>query len=122
MADKMSFILKGGYDAFCRNIINLSLKETNLWNRGAVMVDGVKCNIDSSRNNQIEIIKYDDMNTLMVNNAIIYENRKLFTYDVDLKMNIHCNDFSKNNLYKYIDFNAVRYKDVKHIFSTRSLN
>ena len=86
------------------------------------MVDGVKCNIDSSRNNQIEIIKYDDMNTLMVNNAIIYENRKLFTYDVDLKMNIHSNDFSKNNLYKYIDFNAVRYKDVKHIFSTRSLN
>jgi hypothetical protein len=118
----MSFILKGGYDALCRNIINVSLKKTNLWNRGAVMVNGVKCNIDSQRDNTIEMIKYDDMNTLMVNNAIIYENRKLFTYDIDLNMNIYSCDFSNNNLYNYIDFRVISYNDLERIFSRRSLN
>ena len=118
----MSFIVKGGYDAFRRNIINVSLKQTNLWNRGAVMVDGVNFNIDSSRDNLIEIVKYHDLNTLLVNNAIIYENRKLFTYDVDLNMNIHYNDFSKKNLYNYIDFNVIGYNDIENIFSRRCLN
>lgn len=118
----MSFILRGGYDAFCRSIINISLKNTNVWNRGAISVNGVKCNIDSSRDNTIEMVKYDDMNTLLVNNAIIYENRKLFTYDVNLNMNINSGDFSKNNLYNYIDFQVVNYNDIERIFSTRCLN
>jgi|LakMenE01Jun11ns_1017448.scaffolds.fasta_scaffold9807701_1 hypothetical protein len=118
----MSFALKGGYNAFYRNIINVSLKKTTIWNRGAVMINGVRCNIDSSRDNAIEIIKYNDMNTLLVNNAIIYENKRLFTYDIDLKMNISSCDFSKKNIYSYIDFNVVNYNDLEHIFSRRSLN
>ena len=118
----MSFALKGGYDALNRHIINVLLKKTNLWNRGAVMVDGVNFNIDSSRDNLIEMVKYDDNNTLMVNNAIIYENRKLFTYNVDLNMNIHYNDFSKKNLYNYIDFTVIGYNDIETMFSTRCLN
>jgi len=118
----MSFILRGGYDAFQRSIINISLKNTNLWNRGAISVNGVNCNIDSSRDNTIEMVKYDDMNTLLVNNAIIYENRKLFKYDINLIMNINSCDFSKNNLYNYIDYRAVRYNDIERIYSTRCLN
>ena len=75
----MSFIIKCGYDAFYRNIINVKLKQTNLWSKGSVMVNGIKFNIDSSRDNLVEIVKYDDTNTLLVNNAIIYDNRKLFS-------------------------------------------
>jgi len=118
----MSFALKGGYDAFYRHVINVSLKKTNIWNRGAVMVNGVNFNIDSSRDNLIEMVKYDDINTLMVNNAIIYENRKYFTYDIDLKYNFTEHDFSKKNIYNYIDFNIINYNEIHNIFAQRTLN
>ena len=118
----MSFALRAGYDAVYRHVINVSLKKTSLWKNGLLVVNGVNFNIDSSRDNLIEIVKYHDLNTLMVNNAIIYENRKLFTYDVDLNMNIHYNDFSKKNLYNYIDFNVIGYNDIENIFSRRCLN
>jgi len=99
------------------------LRKTTIWNRGAVMVNGTKFNIDAERDNIIEMIKYDDMNTLMVNNAIIYENRKLFNYDIDLNYNFQEQyDFSKKNLYNYIDFNIVNYKTMEKITSQRTLN
>ena len=118
----MSFLLKGGYDVFSKNIINVYLKKTTIWNRGAVMVNGVKFNIDSNRDNEIEMIRYDDVNSLMVNNAIIYENRRLFTYDIDLNCLLHQNDFSKKNLYNYIDFKIIKYNDIKNIYLLRTTN
>lgn len=119
----MSFIVKGGYDAFYRNIINVTLKKTNLWNTGLVMVNGIKFKINSSRDNLIEIIKYDDTNTLMVNNGIIYDNRKLFMYDIELIYNINSPDFSKHNFYNYINFNMVNnYNEDHSIFFQRLLN
>jgi len=118
----MSFALKGGYNAFYRKIINVSLKKTTVWNRGAVIINGVRCNIDSARDNEIEIIKYNDMNTLLVNDAIIYENQRLFTYDINLNYNFqYKTDFSKKNIYSYIDFKAVNYNDLEHLFSTHCL-
>ena len=119
----MSFMLKAGYDAFYKHIINVSLRKTTIWNRGAVIVNGTNFNIDAERDNLIEMIKYDDMNTLMVNNAIIYENRQLFNYDIDLNYNFQeQHDFSKKNLYNYIDFNIVNYKTMEKITSQRTLN
>jgi len=119
----MSFALKGGYDAFYRHVINVSLRKTNIWKRGAIIVNGTQFNIDSARDNLIEMVKYDDINTLMLNNAIIYENRKLFVYDIDLKYNIEqTHDFSKKNLYNYIDFNVVNYDEIQNIFAQRTLN
>ena len=58
----------------------------------------------------------------MLNNAIIYENRKLFTYNIDLTYNMNNQDFQKETFYKYIDFNIVNYPDVDNIFSQRILN
>ena len=118
----MSFVIKCGYDAFYRNIINVKLKQTNLWSKGSVMVNGIRFNIDSSRDNLVEIVKYDDTNTLMVNNAIIYDNRKLFMYDIHLIHNISAQDFSKRNFYNYIEFDIVKYNQVHTIFSQRLLN
>jgi len=119
----MSFILKGGYDAFSRHIINVSLRKTTIWNKGAVMVNGTKFNIDSSRDNLIEMVKYDDTNTLMVNNAIIYENRKLFVYDIDLNYNIkQSHDFREQNIYNYIDLSVINYNEIQNIFAQRTLN
>ncbi len=119
----MSFILKGGYDAKCCHIVNLLLKKTNVWNRGSIRVNGVKCYMDSNKENRIEMIKYNDMNTLMLNNAIIYENRRPFEYDIDLQYNFQGqNNFSKKNLYNYIDFNIVNYNTMENISSQRTLN
>jgi len=118
----MSFALRGGYDSFYRHVINVSLKKTNIWKNGAVMINGVNFKIDSSRDNVIEIVKYDDINILMVNNGIIYENRKLFIYDIDLRYNIKNYDFSKENFYNYIDFNIVNYNEFDDFFSQRLLN
>lgn len=119
----MSFILKGGYDVHCRHIVNLFLKRTTVWNRGSINVNGNKCNIDSTRENTIEIIKYDDMNSLLLNNAIIYENRRPFIYDIELQYNNHdIHDFSNKNIYSYVDFNVVNYNKIKNISSQRLLN
>jgi len=119
----MSFVLKAGYDSVYKHIVNVSLKKTTIWNRGSVMVNGVNINIDSNKDNRIEMIKYNDMNTLMLNNAIIYENRRLFNYDIDLQYNFQGqNNFSKKNLYNYIDFNIVNYKTMENIISQRTLN
>jgi hypothetical protein len=119
----MSFILKGGYDAFGRNIINVSLRKTTIWNRGAVRVNGAEFNIDSSRDNLIEMVKYDDIHTLLVNNAIIYDNRKMFVYDIDLKYNLEQpHDFSKKNIYNYINYNIINYNEIQNIFAQRTLN
>lgn len=119
----MSFILKGGYDAMYRHIVNISLRKTNIWKNGRVSIHGIKYNIDSNKENRIEIIKYNDMNTLMLNNAIIYENRRPFVYDIDLQYNFEeQHNFSKKNLYNYIDFNIVNYNTMENISSQRTLN
>jgi hypothetical protein len=119
----MSFLLKAGYDGFYKKVINVSLLKTHIWNRGSVSVNGTNFNIDSNRDNLIEIVKYDDTNTLMVNNAIIYDNRKLFTYDIDLQYNFtEQHDFSKKNIYNYIDFNVINYDEMQNIFAQRTLN
>lgn len=118
----MSFIFKCGYDAHCRHIVNIFLKKTNIWNIGSVVVNDVKYYIDSSRDNRIEMIKYYDMNSLLLNNAIIYENRRPFLYDVNLNYSNNINIFSNQNIYNYVEFNVVNYSKITNISSYRTLN
>jgi len=121
----MSFGFKGGYDSMYRHIVNVSLRRTNIWKNGRVSINGIKYNIVSDRENRLEVIKYDDMNSLLLNNAIIYQNRIPFMYDLDLDYNIDNNNvhnFSNKNIYNFVDFNIVNYNTMDAISSQRTLN
>ena len=120
----MSFLIKGGYDVFRKQVLNISLKRTDVWTHGHIMVRQHKYvgEISPQKENTIELVRYDDMHALLLNNAIIYEDKKLFTYKLDLfcktqPVNVNtlnmCDmtDYIKN----YVDYNYVTYNEMKHI-------
>ena len=120
----MSFLIKGGYDVFRKQILNVSLKRADVWTHGHIMVRHHKYvgELSPQKENTIELVRYDDMHALVLNNAIIYEDKKLFTYKLDLfyktppaNVNV-CNmcdmsDYIKN----YVDYTYVTYNEMKQV-------
>ena len=117
----MSFIIKGGYDVFRKQVLNLSLKHTDVWTHGHIMISQHKYvgKILTQKENILELVRYDDMHALILNNAIIYEDKKLFTYKLDLFCKLvpidlnRCDmaDYIKN----YVDYRYVAYNEMKYI-------
>ena len=54
----MSFILRGGYDAIRKQVLNISLKRTDKWSQGLVLVQPnmFVSLIKSHNDNKIEIV------------------------------------------------------------------
>ena len=120
----MSFLIKGGYDVFRKQILNVSLKRADVWTHGHIMVRQHKYvgELSSQNENIIELVRYDDMHALVLNNAIIYEDKKLFTYKLDLfyktpPVNVNTwnmcdmSDYIKN----YVDYRYVTYQEMKQV-------
>jgi hypothetical protein len=119
----MSFIIKGGYDAIRKQALNISLKRTHKWIRGIVFVKKNMCVgcLTSLNENVLEIVKYDDTHALLLNNAIIYEDKKLFTYKLDLQ----CEGepvLNDKYFYDFIEYKYVDYTSIKQWETLRSLN
>jgi hypothetical protein len=121
----MTFLIKGGYDIFRKQVLNISLKRTNIWTQGIVTVRQNKyvCGIIPLNENKLEIVKYDNRHALLLNNSIIYEDRKLFTYKIDLQVGSDLNDrvvidIKDPSLSNFIDFQYLDYADLKQ-FNTR---
>jgi hypothetical protein len=118
----MSLLIRGGYDVFRKQILNISLKRTNVWTQGLIMV---RKNIFVSslaplNENKIELVKYDNRHALLLNNAIIYEDQKLFSYKVDLQVGSEMNervlidlDLTTLNFieYQYLDYEKLKRVD-----------
>jgi hypothetical protein len=120
----MSFLIKGGYDVFRKQILNVSLKRADVWTHGHIMVRQHKYvgELSSQNENIIELVRYDDMHALVLNNAIIYEDKKLFTYKLDLfyktpPVNVNTwnmcdmSDYIKN----YVDYSYITYNEMKQV-------
>ena len=120
----MSFLIKGGYDVFRKQILNVSLKRADVWTHGHIMVRQHKYvgELSSQNENIIELVRYDDMHALLLNNAIIYEDKKLFTYKLDLfyktpPVNVNTwnlcdmSDYIKN----YVDYSYITYQEMKQV-------
>ena len=120
----MSFLIKGGYDVFRKQVLNVSLKRADVWTHGHIMVRQHKYvgELSSQNENIIELVRYDDMHALVLNNAIIYEDKKLFTYKLDLfyktpPVNVNTwnmcdmSDYIKN----YVDYSYITYNEMKQV-------
>ena len=131
----MSILIKGGYDSLRKTIINLSLLKTNLWQQGIITTESKKpiCKLNSFTDNHLELVKYNDLHALRLNDMIVYERKHLFMYDVELLIkNDDCTcgapirDSSgtdrDENIYNYVTYYWVNYDTIKHINGQRYLN
>jgi hypothetical protein len=118
----MSFVIRGGYDIFRKQVLNLSLKQTDKWTHGLVMVkkNMLVYNLVPRYDNTFEMVKYNDIHALVLNNTIIYEDKKLFSYKLDLHgPGLNVND---PNLYDFLDCKYVDYANLKWMDTRRQLN
>ena len=71
----MSFIIKCGYDAVCKGIINVSLQKTNYWKHGMIYGDYGRYmgRVSPTTDNSLEMIKNNGKYTLLLNNMNNYK-------------------------------------------------
>ncbi len=119
----MSFILRGGYDSIRKQVLNISLKRTDKWLQGLVMVSPnmFVSTIIPYNENKIEIVRCNNTHALLLNENIIYENEKLFTYKIELD-GFRELDINDRNLYDFLDCKYVECYALKHIGHFRTLN
>jgi len=125
----MSFTIKGGFDILRNQIVNIVLQKHNIWNFGMIIYNKQKLfNINSNQENKIELIKYNTKHALVINDMIIYENEKLFMYDIKLHLNvnvsnnINVSNIKNENIYKTIIYEVKNYNYYHDFNIMRSLN
>ena len=109
----MSVFIKGGYFAFSKQLLNISLKPTTLWHNGIILTNKnqVLSTLNPDIENKLKLVCYKDTAVLLLNNAIIYENKKLFNYYLDLSFKNDFNDFlfDKNRFNSCIDYQWTKF-------------
>lgn len=127
----MSFFIKAGYDGCRKQIVNIGLLKNDFWKEGIVTVynnNNVKLNFRNSMkltsevNNTIELIKYNHNYALMINNMIVYDSPKLFTYDVNLFFPIKNNNYATENILNYVKYDMIELSNVVNFNNLRTLN
>ena len=119
----MSFLIKGGYDAFRKQVVNISLRRTDKWINGLLMVQKNMYvgSLLPVNENHIEIVKYGDTNVLLLNDNIVYENKKLFSYKLELQPR-EVPDLNDPKLYDFLEYHYVDFYAMKHFGMGRGLN
>ena len=104
----MTLLIKGGYDMIRKQIVNISLRQTNVWTNGLLMLDNNRYmnSLYPDSSYKIEIVKYNNMNILFLNNNIIYEDPKIIQYKIELH-GIETLDINEPKLYDFIKYNYV---------------
>ena len=110
----MSFLIKGGYDILRKQILNISLKPTTVWTNGILMVNENMyiSSLTPNNKNKIEIVKYNNMNVLLLNDSIIYEDKQLFPFNLELYAQYEPYN-NNNNLYDFMEYHYVDYNAIK---------
>ena len=117
----MSFIIRAGYDIYRKQVLNISLKHSDKWSQGLVTV---KHNLFVSQiiplnENKLEMVKYNDNHALLLNDNIIYEDKKLFSYKIELQGFGNIND---PNFYDFLECKYVDSYAMKHFCGWPTLN
>jgi hypothetical protein len=108
----MSIFIKGGYFAMSKQLLNITLHPTKMWHNGIILTqkNKVLSTLNPKIENKLELVTYKDTALLLLNNSIIYENKKLFNYNLDLSL-LANSDFIFNKDY----FNTcIDYHYIKH--------
>jgi hypothetical protein len=112
----MSFLVKGGYDAIRKQVVNISLRRTDKWARGLIFVQDNRYvgGLNPVNENNIEVVKFDDRHALLLNNAIIYEDKKLFNYKLELQCETDP-DLNDPALYDFLKYKNLTYSEMRAI-------
>ena len=112
----MSFLVKGGYDAIRNQVINISLRRSEKWTRGLIFIGNNQYvgSLNPVNENNIEMVKFDDKHALLLNNGIIYENKKLFAYKLDIQSETEP-DLNDPNIYDFLKYKNINYKEMREI-------
>ena len=124
----MSYLIKGGYDALRKQIVNISLRHTHKWTEGRILTNNIYiCKLSSRYDNRIVMVKNNEKHALLLNNMIIYETANVFEYDIDLTCCL--SDYKRgtasiDNLVdmNLIDYNYVNYNEITNLNAQRTLN
>ena len=119
----MSFIIRGGYDIFLKQILNVSLKHSDKWSQGMIMVKPNKfvSTLMPLNENKLEMVKYNENHALLLNDAIIYEDKNLFSYKIELH-GFRPIDVYEPNIYDFLECHYVECYAMKHFGRWRELN
>jgi len=106
----MSIFIKGGYYAISKQLLNITLKPTILWHNGIILTNQNKVisTLNPENENKLEMLKYKDTSVLLLNNSIIYENKKLFIYKLDLSLKYDDFSFNKNRFDECIKYEYIK--------------
>lgn len=112
----MSFFVKGGYDAIRKQVVNISLRRNEKWVRGLIFIQDNQYigSLNPVNENNIELVKFDDRHVLLLNNAIIYEDKNLFTYKLELQCETEPN-LNDPNIYDFLKYKNMNYKEMREI-------
>jgi len=110
----MSVFIRGGYYAFSNKLLNIRLKPTNVWHTGLVLTNKNKfiSNLNPSRENKLELLWCKNTAVLLLNNSIIYEDKKLFTYQLNLALTPADIIWSKERFASCIDYEWISCKSA----------
>ena len=120
----MSILIKGGYDAIRKQVVNVSLKRTNSWVQGMILGKHNKfiCALNPRNDHTFEFVKYNNVHALLMNNTIVYEDPKFFWYKIDLKLDTELTDIRDPKFYSFINYTTLTYPDIKSYNNFRTLN
>jgi hypothetical protein len=96
-------------------IVNIVIRPSKIWTTGNIRINGGTVNkIDSKNHNFIEMQPYNFVRyqqptttTLFVNNMIVYQQPKLFSYYIELNLDVNINNFQQKDLYDTITYDTV---------------
>jgi hypothetical protein len=112
----MSMLIRGGYYAVKKQILNVNLKPTTLWHEGLILTNKnmVITRLNPKKENNIELVNYKNTALLLLNNTVIYENNKLFNYNIDLSFTNDDFIFNKYRFDKCISYDFINLHDMKN--------
>jgi hypothetical protein len=106
----MSVFIKGGYYAVSKQLLNITLRPTTLWHNGIILTNKNKVisTLNPQNENKLELIKYNDISVLLLNNSIIYENKFLFNYNLDLSLTDDDFIFNKDRFRSCVNYQFIK--------------
>ena len=76
------YSVRGGYDSLSKQVLNLIIKN----GQGHIILNQNKYPLVPHRDNTLELVNYNGMYNLLLNEGIIFEHKSLFSYILELEL------------------------------------
>ena len=98
------------YYAVSKQILNITLKPTYVWHNGLILTNKnmVISTLNTEKENKLELVNYKDITVLLLNNSIVYDNKKLFYYKLNLSLTNDDFIFNKERFNNCINYVCIK--------------